>query len=255
MRKVLFTIALALSCVVGVCLSGTGPDGDRMSVSAFFEQSAQGQDKSKTSKSSSSKSKKKGAVANVTGLDARAELAQTTFIKEAEDLAGQYADAGQPEKAKSILQSALALSPQSDVIQQKIKKLEESILTSNDFEVEVSPSKGWEPAGQVAENRPIRFQVDGNYRFVVNTTVSGAGFTDKDPVKDMAAGVPCGALMGMILTDGNKTGKPFAIGDGRDYTPKETGLLFLRINSPADNKHTGKLKVLISGYVKAAPKS
>jgi hypothetical protein len=49
----------------------------------------------------------------------------------------------------------------------------------------------------------------------------------------------------------DKPGKPFLIGEGGDYTPKETGNLFLRVNSPPDSKHIGKLKVAISGYVKA----
>jgi hypothetical protein len=67
----------------------------------------------------------------------------------------------------------------------------------------------------------------------------------------MVPGIPCGAVMGIILANG-KPGKPFVIGDGRDFTPKETGTLFLRVNCPGDNKNTGKLKVSISGYVKGA---
>lgn len=250
MRRFLFVTTLGLGCLLATCLCG-----NRTHFSPLFEGQAQGQDdtksKSKNSKSKAVKSStKKKAITNVQGLDVRAEQAQSTFVKEAEDLAGQYTDAGHHEKAKSILQSALALNPDSEELKQKIKKLDETILTSNDFEVEVNPSRPWEPANAaVFENRPIRFQVDGSYRFVTNATVGAAGFPDKDAVKEMVASIPCGALMGVILADG-KPGKPFLIGDGRDYTPKESGLLFLRVNSPPDNKNTGKLKVVISGYVK-----
>ena len=76
-----------------------------------------------------------------------------------------------------------------------------------------------------------------------------------EEARDLVAGVPCGALMGVIIQVGNngqpgKPGRPFAIGEKREVTPKETGLLFLRVNAPAGNKNSGKLKVLISGYVK-----
>ena len=250
MRRFPFISALGASCLVMTCLAGSW-----WMLPALFERPAQAQtqDKSKSSKSKVSKStSKKKPISNVQGLDVRAEQAQASFIKEAEDLATEYIDAGHLEKAKSLLQSALTLKPEADEIKDKIKQLDETILTSNDFEVDVNVARMWEPANAtVFESHPIRFQVEGTYRYVSNLTLGAAGIPDADPVKEMVAGIPCGALMGVIATADGKMSKPFAIGEGRDFTPKETGLLFLRVNCPPDNKNVGKLKVLISGYVKS----
>ena len=207
---------------------------------------AQGQT-SKTTKPSTSA--KKPAV-STKQLDIKSEQMQSAFIKEAEDLAGQYFDAGQFDKAKSLLEAALALNPQQGVLQQKLKKIEETILTSNDIEYEVNPAAPWTSAGvQVFQDRPIRIQAEGTYKMVLSSTVSAEGYSDKDPAKDMLAGIPFGALAGMVFANG-KVGKPFLIADGKDFTPRETGQLFLRVNAPPDNKNTGKIKVTISGYVR-----
>jgi hypothetical protein len=197
------------------------------------------------------KSSKKKPSGSTQALDAKADQLQTQFTTEAEQLASQYFDAGQMEKAKTLLKSVLTLNPEAPGIQDKLKKIEDTIITANDFEVEINPTRGWESANAlVFAERPIRFQVEGTYRFAVTTTVGPSGFADKDATKDMVSGLPCGALIGVILVK-DKPGKPFLIGDGCDYTPKESGMLFLRVNSPADNKHIGKLKVAISGYVKS----
>jgi len=71
----------------------------------------------------------------------------------------------------------------------------------------------------------------------------------------MAAGVPGGALMGMIVgkdqAGKSKPGKPFKIGSGSVFTPKHDGLLFLRVNLPPGHKCKGKISVTMSGYIRA----
>ena len=205
----------------------------------------------KTSKSTTA-GKKKAPIGNTQTLDVKFDQIQTSFIKDAEELADQYVDAGHLDKAKFLLESVLALSPQTPGIQQKIKQIDETILTSNDFEIEVNPAQGWVSAkAMVFQDRPIRIQADGLYRFVVNSSLGPTGFPDKDVDKEMLTGMPCGALVGLILVN-SKPRNPFLTGQPRTYTPKETGVLFLRVNAPLDNKNTGKIKVSISGYVKTA---
>lgn len=239
MRQFATGTIIGLSCLLGV-LTAFVPS---------FEPAAQGQtDKSKSAKSAS----KKKTVVNTQSLDVKAGQIQSTFVKETEDLANQYFDAGHLEKAKALLESVLALNPQQPGIQQKIKKIDDTILTSNDVEVEVNPSHKWESTRVIVfQDRPVRIQAEGLYRIVLNNSVGPNGFPDKDLDNDLVSGIPVGALMGIVLVN-NKPGKPFLIGDGRDYTPKETGVLFLRVNCPAENKNTGKVKVAISGYVKAS---
>lgn len=208
-----------------------------------------GQEKSKPAKKSN-KAGKSRPQANTKNLDIKADQLASSFTRDAEELAGQYADAGHLDKAKAILESALAVNPQSANIQKKLEQVKEGIMNSNDYDVDVNPARGWEPSGAaVIENRPLRIRVDGTYKFDVgggNTTA--AGFAGNEPATDMVLGIPCGALMGAIV-DGNKVGKPFLIGESLDITPREAGMLMLRVNAPPGNKNSGKLKVSISGFI------
>lgn len=249
MRKFAYWTAIGAVCAVAIgVIFGTGPSAP-----------VHGQDKSKTTgKKPAGKSPKISTkpIANTQTLDVKAQQIQNSFVKDAEDLAGQYMEAGHLDKAKSLLEAVLQVNPQSDKAKQKLDQIEESIMSANDFEVDVNPSQGWAPANaMVFTDRPIRFQVDGTYKFDVSTTITPEGFADKDQNKDMVSGIPCGALMGIIVTVGaqgqpGKPGRPFIVGEKKEFTPKETGLLFLRVNAPPGNKNSGKLKVQISGYVK-----
>ncbi len=214
----------------------------------------QGQEKKASKKAT--KGDRAKTPGNTKGLDVQADKLQTSFTREAEDLASQYFKAGHPEKAKALLESVLAVNPQSESAQKKLEQLKEVILNSNDFDIEVNSSHGWEPSGViVTENRPFRIKADGTFRFeVVASGVPPTGFPDKDPMKDLIAGFPCGALMGLIHNEA-KPGKPFLIGESLELTPKEGGMLLLRINAPPGNKNSGKLKVSISGNVQSAKQS
>jgi len=214
--------------------------------------SVRGQDKSKLSKKSS-KGGKSRPQANTKNLDIKADQLASSFTRDAEELAGQYAEAGHLDKAKAILESALAVNPQSATIQKRLEQVKEGILNSNDYDVEVNPARGWEPSGAVVvENRPLRIRAEGTYKFDAGGSggVTAAGFAGNEPATDMVLGIPCGALMG-VITDGTKLGKPFLIGTSLDFTPKEAGMLMLRVNAPAGNKNSGKIKVSISGFVQA----
>ncbi|MBI5757789.1 MAG: hypothetical protein HZA46_04650 [Planctomycetales bacterium] len=215
--------------------------------------SADGQTSSKGSKKSGSKK----PVANTAGLDGRAERLQTTFVKDAEDLASEYFDAGQLEKAKLLLKSAITLMPDSQGLKKKLDAVEEEMLSSNEVTAELDTSASWKPTKVlVTEGKPVRIQVVGqgqaapSYRFSISETVGPAGFPTTDSNnQDMVGGMPCGALLGAILKSDNKPGRPFLIGEKLEFTPKDSGLLFLRINAPAGNKNTGKLKLSVSGAV------
>ena len=208
----------------------------------------QGQEKSKTAKKTGKTSKAR-PTGNTKNLDIEADKLASSFTRDAEELAGKYAEAGNLDKAKAILESALAVNPQSSTIQKKLDQVKEGIMNSNDYDCDVNPARGWEPSGAlVVENRPLRIRVEGTYKFDAGSSTTAAGFAHAEPATDMILGIPCGALMGAIV-DGNKAGKPFLIGESLDITPKEAGMLMLRVNAPAGNKNSGKLKVSISGFI------
>jgi hypothetical protein len=213
---------------------------------------AHGQEKSKSSKKPSKVGKAR-PLANTKNLDIKADQLQSSFTRDAEELAGQYLEAGHPEKAKTILESALAVNPQSASIQKKLEQVKDNMMNANDIDIEVNPASGWESFGvMVVENRPLRIKATGTYKFDSGpNSLTAAGFPQNEPNQDLVPGILCGALMGLIVADGGKAGKPFLIGEGLDFTPKEGGLLLLRVNAPVGNKNAGKLKVSISGNVQS----
>ena len=107
----------------------------------------------------------------------------------------------------------------------------------------------------VYKGQPFRIQAVGDYRFVTSLPVGPAGFSVADTSRDMAEGIRCGALVGVIVPapEGGKKpkpGKPFLVGTGGTITPRESGLLFLKINAPAGHKSNGRLKVRMTGTVR-----
>src|SRR5262249_541252 len=120
-----------------------------------------GQDKSKPKKPAKAAKTK---LANTKSLDVKADQIQASFTKEAEDLAGQYYDAGHLDKAKALLESVLAVNPQAPNIQRKLDQVKEGILNSNDVEVEVSASQGWKATGAlVTAKKSLRIKAEGTY--------------------------------------------------------------------------------------------
>lgn len=211
-------------------------------------------------KSKSKTTKKKGSSGP---LDVKANAIQGDFIKSAEELAGEYYDLKEFEKARMLLKSIQALDPDRPNLAAKLKLLDEDMINSNETEMEVNAAKGWEPANVlVAAGKPIRLKAEGNYKFSVSAQLGPGGIV---PVKaatpvDMVNELPVGALIGIIIPterptqgsqpDDKKKEKPFLVGEGCDYTAQKDGTLYLRVNAPPDNKNTGKIKVQISGGVK-----
>lgn len=196
-------------------------------------------------------SKKAGDNANSKVLEVRARKALDGFLRETVDLAKEYESIGDVDQAREMLKTVLKLQPNATVVKAKLKELEEQALSANPLSLEVDVSRGWVATNlSVIKEEPFRIQAAGTYRFLSVPAVDPAGFPEKDPTKaDMAPGIPCGALMGVVLVQG-KPGKPFAIGTEAEITPKESGLLFLRVNIPPGARCSGRLKVMLSGNLK-----
>lgn len=236
-----FVVVGACIVVIGVGAATLIPSGLQRSVQA---QSS----KSKSSKSKLGKSK--GRPGNTKKLDADAKNLQEAFIRGAAELARSYEQAGDLERSKKLLQTILKIDSKIPGVKEKIKKLDEEILTSNELEVEIDVSKGWgEPLGRVTQGQPFRVQAEGKYKFIANVTVGPGGFPTQDPTKDMAKNIACGAMMGLMLDAKGKPGRPFSIGENEEITPKQDGILFLAVNVPPGSRCNGKLRVKLSGYV------
>lgn len=239
---------IAFVCVLTACWLGM------QACVVFSPQSVLGQEK-KTKSTAKSKNKK---PVNTTSLDAKAGDIQTAFIKDAEALASDYYEAGDYDKARVLLKSIQALKPDHPNLDVKLKLLDEESLASNETEIEVNAGHGWEAAGiLVTEGKPLRIKAEGNYKFSISGQLGPAGIPAAKTPLDLVGDMPVGGLIGMVMnTDrtteekDKKKDRPFLIGEGCEYTPTRSGPLFLRINAPAENKNTGKIKVMVSGGVR-----
>ncbi|MCA8984794.1 MAG: hypothetical protein R3C12_25550 [Planctomycetaceae bacterium] len=201
-------------------------------------------------------SKPGGRGGNVVTVDKKAEEARESFLRTSAELAREYEDLGELEKAQEVLRSMLKLAPGTKPIEEKIKQLDEVRLAQNEADTEVDASRGWVAARVAVEKgKVIRFQAEGDCRVTFSQLVNPEGVAAGDVKTEMALGVPFGALMGMIVDDKGKPGQPFHIGQKNELNADATGQLFLRVNLPPQAKATGKYRVRITGDIKSADAS
>ena len=213
-----------------------------------------GRPKKKSKKNSSEAELSKEEIQE---MDAQANKIKEDFVKQMATLATDYANGGEYEKSKAILRKLKEIAPEISGVKEKIQKLNQALMSKNEMMIDFKvTSGGWgSPLGFVTEDKKIRIQVDGKYKFISSALLSPEGFpTSKPPKIGMSADIPCGALMGIVVNKGKKPSKPFYIGFGRDFTPKKSGVLFVKVNVPPGSKCIGKMKIQLSGAITPAGK-
>ena len=195
-------------------------------------------------------------------LDVRMEDVQKSFVKETATLIRDFEEAGQPDRAKLLLEVLLKLDPKNDQLQKKLDAINDQILNQTEFNYELDVSKGWVPVGVVTGGKPARITAEGDYKFDAAGKLTADGVPSQDPANDMVAGIPLGTLMGVVMPvnaqpNRNNNGNPnrpppFAVKSEHEWTPKQDGVLLLKVNFPPATKCTGKLKLKLSGMLKAS---
>ena len=208
-------------------------------------------------KGKSKVSKKKGTASSTSVLDVKANEIQDGFMKSAEELANDYFELKEYDKARVLLKSIQALDPNRPNLELKLKRIDDEMIGANAIDIEVTASHGWESSAVlVAAGKPIRIKATGIYKFVLSSQLGPNGFVSKSASPlELVNELPCGALIGIVIPPGaqqdeKKKNKPFLIGEGCDYTATKDGVLFVRVNAPPENKNTGKIEVSISGGVR-----
>ena len=179
------------------------------------------------------------------------------FVQNTVKIAIEYERVGLLEESKKLLQTVQRVGINDPALKKKLEAIEDSIMNDNPFQFELDTSKGWgDPVARIEKGKKIRIQSAGKYRFEVDAVAVGpTGFPSEDPVNEMAKGVPLGALMALVIPidDKGKPGKPgtpMMIGEGKEITPQNNGLLFMAVNAPPGHKCSGELDIQISGYVR-----
>lgn len=193
-------------------------------------------------------------------LDVRMEDVQKSFVKETATLIRDFEEAGQPERAKLLLEVLLKLDPKNDQLQKKLDAINDQILNQSEFEYELDVSRSWVTVGVVTGGKLARITAEGDYKFDANGKLTATGVPTQDPANDMVPGIPLGTLIGVVMpanpqpNRNNNANRPptFAVGAEHEWTPKQDGVLLLKVNFPPGTKCTGKLKLKVSGMLKAS---
>jgi hypothetical protein len=201
---------------------------------------------------SKTKSKKPLGPAAIEALNRRAEQLGANLYKEADDISKGFEEAGDYERAKTLLEVLLKLDPKNAKLKERIEQLTDKMLDSSEFEYELDVSRAWSaPVGVVTKDKLVRIEASGDYKFVSSITATPEGLPTDDAGNDLIGSLPVGALIGVIINaETKKPEKPFEIKAKREWTPRQTGYLQLRVNVPNGHKCTGKLKVKLSGVTK-----
>ena len=231
-----------------------------------------------TSKSKPKVGSSKSKSADSKELDSRAEKVFEGFVTDTIKLSEDYEKAGKFDEAQDLLRTIGKLKPEMPGLKEKIQKLNEAVFETNDYDIDLDVGDSWKRMVHVSKGKPVRVETPGNYKLSLIGPTESNGLPTKDPRTDMAAGVRCGALMGIVmpLTDpgsaagatggggggGNKgggrnnekIGEPFEIGASKEFTPGADGVLLLNVNLPTGHKSTGKLKVHLSGHFRMLTK-
>jgi hypothetical protein len=198
---------------------------------------------------------KKVNPAAIRMLDMEADRLQKEFVDSLVTLADGYEEAGDIERAQETLSRVLELDPQRDKVQQRMETMKNLVFESNEVELEVDVARGWVATGlKVTKGDAVRISATGSYKLILNANLTADGVSTDDINRDMSGSANLGELMGVVFPppkgrQKSKPGKPFAIGSETEFSPNETGMLFLRVNIPNGTKSIGSLRVTLRGNI------
>ena len=231
------TIMLTTACVIIAVM---------LTSSAVFAQSTRSKDKEKDKDKDGPNSQQ---------LEIRMTKAEEGLLKEYMEVAKEYLKKGEQEEALTVLKRVEHINPKLEGLKQEMDRIGEELMQENEAKLELDVSKGWGniPICEVTEGKTFRITATGEYKMIYSTTIPLTGLPTNDPALDHVAASPFGALIGVIVTDGNP-GEPFVVNGGLEHTPKKSGQLYLRVNVPAAAKCTGDIKLQLSGAITSVAK-
>lgn len=201
-----------------------------------------------TAQSSRDRNRKED-VPSAKELEMRLQKAEEALISEYKDVAVEFYNQGDKEKSMAMLRRLQQLNPKLDGLGNRIESIGEELMQENAEEFDLDTKKSWEPVGLVYEDKAFRVQAAGEYRLTFTASVNVEGLQPDEESRDYQPAAPLGCLLGTIVNEEGKPGKPFAVKSQLEQTPKKGGILFLKVNVPTGTRCTGKIKVKVSGYI------
>lgn len=166
------------------------------------------------------------------------------YVMEAEKLAADYERTGKLDEAKACYEEMLRVVPSYEEAKAKLEKIKGKELTAEKRIMLVQANKSWQDTNvDCVAGKPVAILADGQWTFRLTREVTADGIEIPKELRDF----PIGALVGVIRGGSDEDSKPFLIGSKLEFTPKQSGRLWLCVydNDPADNQ--GRLNVTITG--------
>lgn len=213
-------------------------------------------------------------------LDRTNQEARDGFLRDLDELADGYEQAGAIDRAKETLKFRLTIddeSPQAAKAKAKLEELDE-LRFENESEIKFDAIATWFNTGiDVAEGQEVRITATGDYRLMVNQELTAAGVANPEEAAASTDGYdaqrPLGVLLGRVYpprprTEPSRTvpsrrrstnqrgskkvdkaepSDPVEIGASSSFAPPVAGRLFLKLNVPPDARLSGSLTITIAG--------
>ena len=188
-------------------------------------------------------------------LDLLTRKAIQVFVKDAMEIAIEYEQNGDLQKAKNMYEQIQRLDSRIAGVDQKIEHLNEKLVAANQQVHMLDTSKGWMPIGMAYQGREFRVLTAGSYNMTLAEEPTAKGFDHGDVKKNgMNPEFPLGALIGGYFTN-KKPGKPFLIGKEASLKPEKNSVLYLKVNVPPSIICEGIINVGTSGWFNLPPNS
>jgi hypothetical protein len=168
------------------------------------------------------------------------------FIAKAERLAAEFERKKQLDKAREVYESMVRLVPKYAVAEEGLNR----VLGSQRFQdrklVNVAANQLWQDSGAVLqEGMPVHVEIKGTWKVVYETGPEGIEIPQEMRPKD--GRIKLGTLIAVIANSPSELveANPFVLENGKDFTARQTGRLYLRMFDvdPSDNE--GAMYVLI----------
>lgn len=177
--------------------------------------------------------------------DPRLAKLQKEFVIETARLAQDYEKKQDTERARSCYEQILRVVPHHPGAEEALEKIRASELNAERKQVRISATEGPQNTGiDVIANRPITIHAEGSWTFRMEHELGADGMKIPDELRDF----DLGSLVGMIHTGQDpKDVKPFFVGKDAEFTPEQSGRLFLFMWDTDWKDNAGRLNVEIRG--------
>ena len=181
-------------------------------------------------------------------IDVRSNKAIQAFVVEALELAIEYENNGDVEKARLMYQQNYRLDKRQQQLPAKIKFLQNSLIGKNQIVHKLNTSLGWTAIGNVYSDRSFKIITAGTFTMAPSGEFTASGMPKGDVKKNgMDHEMPLGALIGVYFRD-KKPSQAFLVGAGKLFTAEKDGVLYLKFNAPPEMKCEGVISVGTSGW-------